>query len=150
MNHFSIRFFSRSCGQSLPAPGRNSSTGLAALLSFLPARKLLCPQLLSKQEFGSTAIHRLPQASFQARGGPFLQAPCESPAGLCSREHTRDPAQLAQCLCSYALQVPLGQLEPASRQSPASLSSANAAQVQAGWRGAWQCLVAMGTVWLFK
>lgn len=96
MNHFSIRFFPRSCGHSLPAPGSNSSTLLAALLSFLPARKLLCPQLLSKQEFGSSAMHRLPEATVSEQGkGLSCRQPCESPAGLCPHEHTRDPARPA-------------------------------------------------------
>ena len=63
MHHLSM-----SCRYSLPASSGNSSASLAALLSSSSSRKLLCAQLLSKQEFGRAAVHRLPQATVSEQG----------------------------------------------------------------------------------
>lgn len=69
----------------------NSSTSLAAVLSPSPPRKRPCPQLLSKQQFGTAAIHL--SHLFTGGEGPLLQAAvCKAPVGLCSCEHV--------CLCT--------------------------------------------------
>lgn len=54
----SMRFIPRSCGHCPPPPV--TPAPLLAILSSSPPRKPPCPQCLSKQEFGSAAIHRLP------------------------------------------------------------------------------------------
>lgn len=114
-----------------------------AILSSPPPRKPPRPQRLSKQEFGSAAIHCLPWATVSEQGkGHYCRQlfanHLQDSVPLSTHTTANSPAH---CLCCC-----VAPLVPSSRQSLAAsgLNSENAAQFQAGWHEEWQCLTAQG------
>lgn len=134
MRHFSTRFFSRSCGHSLPAPEVTPAPCWQPCChSCLPGS---CCALSASVNWSLAALPSTAYLKplFLSKGRAF-------PAG--SENHLQDCAPVSTHVIPHtwpnacALQVLLGQLKPPSRHSPASLGlkGANAAQVQAGWHG---------------